>query len=126
MAHGDFTGKKKEELAKRFQAEQQIRAKQMSLVTQIVDEVSAEPIDLMPDPEEIKARYGVHQAEDGGVIEVDVIDGDDWDPVEFRARETVEDVTVGVDNNYNLHEGQTYIAPKWVVTHFDSQGLVYH
>jgi hypothetical protein len=123
MAHGDYTGQQKAELARRFADQQALAAKNMSLVSQVVLEAENETVDLMSvqEPE----VYTDPNTGEEIVVEVDVEDPSQA-PVTFRARETIEGVTVGKDNHYDLEEGRQYRAPRWVAEHFDRQGLVYH
>lgn len=51
---------------------------------------------------------------------------DDEVPVVIRAKETLENVTIGVGNNYNFVEGKQYRVPKRVADHLEEKGLVWH
>lgn len=125
MAHGDYTGQRKSDLAQKFHKEQTLRAKELSLVTATVAAENQETIDLtVQDPDAKKTQVNPETG-DIEVVEVNLEDPQ-FQSVTFRSRETVDGVTVGRDNNYNLEEGRTYRAPRWVVEHLDRQGLVYH
>lgn len=126
MAHGDFTGMRKADLAQRFAQQQALAAQSQTLVTQVVEEGRREVIDLMTE-EDLAALHPTAPNPDGSgeVIEVDVQDPL-VEPVKFRAREDCDDVTIGKDRQFNLKEGQVYRAPRWVVEHLDRQTLVYH
>lgn len=127
MAHGDYTGMRKADLAQRHAAEQQLAASSMSLVSQVVQEERSGVIDLRTDEDRYNEKHRLNPSpeEDGGVQVVDVEDPA-MQPQKFRCRETLDQVTVGKDREYNLEEGRIYVAPRWVVEHLDEKGLVYH
>ena len=47
-------------------------------------------------------------------------------PVEIRAKETIENMTFGVDNHYSFQEGRKYRVPKRVADHMEEKNLVWH
>lgn len=127
MAHGDYTGNSKAELARAAQEQQQLAASRMSMVSAAVAEAHQAIIDLRT--EEDKALYEDLKAGNvavEGITQHDQIQVDAWKPVKFRASEDLEDVTVGKDRHFTLKAHQAYKAPKWVAAHLDSQGLVLH
>jgi hypothetical protein len=125
MAHGDYTGQSKARLAQQYAEEQHLAAQSKTLVTQVVQENYNETVSLFCDKdyENLQPREPAEGEE--GVTEVDVPD-DLFLPVKFRASEDLEQVTVGQGREFNLKGGRTYEAPRWVVEHLDTQGLVYH
>lgn len=124
MAHGDYTGQRKAVLAHKFAEEQQLAARSQTLVTQVVQEGQKEVIDLFCD-KDYENLSRLQQGEGGEVVQVDVEDPQ-FQAVQFRASEDLDDVTVGQDRQFSLKSGRTYKAPLWVVRHLDEQGLVYH
>jgi len=61
--------------------------------------------------------------------EVEEVGGpvDDGDrPVVIRAKETIENMTFGVDNHYSFQEGRQYKVPKRVADHMEEKNLVWH
>jgi hypothetical protein len=125
MAHGDYTGQKKQVLANQFAQEQALAAQSKTLVTQVVREGRDAVTSLFGEKdEEFLAQYREAQ-QDGDTVEVDSTPPE-WEAVQFRASEDLDEVTVGQDRQFNLRSGQVYVAPKWVVTHLDTQGLVRH
>lgn len=127
MAHGDYTGKQKSVLAQRYADEQQFAAKNTSLVTAVVTENRSTPVDLRNEEDFWNEQHSVvpDDSLEEGVQVVDKKDPE-MQPVKFRCRETLDQVTVGKNREFNLEEGRIYIAPKWVVSHLDDKGLVYH
>lgn len=127
--HGDYTGNLKSQLAKEYAEEQQRAANSMSLAQQAVVEASSEPISLMPSYEHLKPTELVTMAEGDEEVEVEV-DSDDpdglWEEKTFRCSDTVDGVTIGKDTQFDLKESQLYIVPRWVYTHLDEKGLVWH
>lgn len=123
MAHGDYTGSAKALLAQKFQEEQALAAKQMSLVSQVVEENRSNVVDLRTH-EDHEAWDKQYEGPNGETL----VGADDpqLTPVKFRASDTVEQITIGKDRVYNLEQGQTYIAPRWVVGHLDEKQLVWH
>jgi hypothetical protein len=126
MAHGDYTGQSKARLAQQFAEEQRLAAQSKTLVTQIVTEGRDEVIDLFNDidHENLENRK-VSSESDGEIVEVDSPDPA-FAPVDFRASEDLDQVTVGQGREFNLKAGRVHRAPRWVVQHLDAQGLVYH
>ena len=126
MAHGDYTGNNKAVLAQKFAEQQQLAAQNMSLVSQVVEDNRHEVIDLFTDADhEAKSRWVPSEDGSDDVVEVDVNDPR-LEPVKFRASETVDQITIGRDRNFNLKKGQVYQAPRWVVEHLDEKELVWH
>lgn len=125
MAHGDYTGNRKAMLAQQYHNQQQLAAQQMSLVTQVVQEDRKESIDLMTDEDYAALEHPTQVGEGGEVVEVDTVP-EFLKPVKFRASETLEGITVGVDRHFSLEQGRVYQAPLWVVEHLDDKGLVWH
>ena len=124
MAHGDYTGQNKARLAQQYAEQQQLAAQSTSLVTAVVQENRDQVIDLFChlDYENLQPK----PSEDGdGVQQVDVQDPQ-FQPVKFRASETLDNITVGQGREFSLKEGRTYRAPRWVAQHLDNQGLVWH
>src|SRR6476469_9176550 len=117
MAHGDYTGNSKAALAQKFQQQQELAAKNMSMVNAVVQEHRTDPINLFTE-QDYEALHALVPAEDGSdeVIAVDVEDPR-LKAAKFQASETVDQVTVGKDRHFNLQAGQVYIAPFWVVQH---------
>jgi hypothetical protein len=127
MAHGDYTGQHKARLAQQFAAQQQLAAQSQTLVTQVVQEGRNEVIRLWTDKddENLHTKRQVNDSGEADVIEVDTPDPE-FQPVRFRASETVEQVTIGQGREFNIEAGRTYEAPKWVAEHLDDKGLVWH
>lgn len=127
MAHGDYTGQQKAVLAQQYADQQQLAASSMSMVSQVVTEGRNNVIDLRT-PEDIwREQHGLEEdpSSEDGVIQVDKKDPQ-YQPVQFRCRETLEQVTVGKDREFSLEEGRIYKAPQWLASHLDDKGLVYH
>jgi hypothetical protein len=64
-----------------------------------------------------------------GLSEVEEVGGpvnSDEVPVVVRVKETLENVTIGVGNNYNFQEGRQYRVPKRVADHLEEKNLVWH
>lgn len=129
MAHGDYTGQQKAVLAQRYAEQQKLAANQLTLVSQVVAEASKETIDLNTE-EDNEAREAGLALTDPDDPESEVIVVDSEDPslasVQFRASDTVEDITIGKDRVLNIQQGQNYTAPRWVVDHLDEKQLVWH
>jgi hypothetical protein len=125
MAHGDYTGQRKAVLANQFAEQQTLAAQSKTLVTQVVQEQSNQVIDLFTERDYENLQTLQRSGEDGEVIVVDNPDPQ-FQAVKFRASEDLEQVTVGQGREFSLKGGRTYKAPKWVVEHLDSQGLVWH
>jgi hypothetical protein len=125
MAHGDYTGNTKAELARKFAQQQQFAAQNMSLVSQVVSDGRSQVVDLTTDADREMVANTRISTEGDDVQEVDVNDPS-LEPVKFQASETVEQVTVGKDRQFNLEAGQVYQAPRWVVEHLDEKDLVRH
>lgn len=47
-------------------------------------------------------------------------------PVVIRAKETIENMTFGVENHYSFQEGRQYKVPKRVADHMEEKGLIWH
>ena len=127
MAHGDYTGQRKSALAQEYADQQRLAATGMSMVQQTVREGRNEVIDLRNEIDLYNEKHRMvrnPEAEDG----VEVVDVEDptMQPVKFRCSESLDQVTVGKDREFNLEEGRIYMAPRWVVEHLDDKGLVYH
>lgn len=127
MAHGDYTGRQKALLAQKYANEQQLKASQMTLVSQVVQEGRQEVVDLTTDRDfEDRVQTRPDPTSDTGVVQVDLSEDPQFALVKFQASDTVEGVTVGKDRVFNLEEGQLYKAPRWIVEHLDRVGLVRH
>jgi hypothetical protein len=117
--HGDLTGKLKAELTAEHAQELEERAAQMTMATASIQAGKDEVIDLT-------APKPAPEVESVGDVEVsDVVTIED-DLVNFRVNTTLEQVTIGVGNNYDFVEGQQYRAPRWVYRHLDEKGVVFH
>ncbi len=46
--------------------------------------------------------------------------------VVIRVNEDIEDMTLGVGNNYTFKAGQKYKVPKHVADHLEEKGYVWH
>ena len=125
MAHGDYTGQRKAALAHQFAEEQALAAKSKTLVTQVVQEGQNEVVNLFTDRDYENLQQLQENGESGEVIAVDVEDPE-FQPVRFRASEDLDQITVGQGREFSLKAGRVYEAPKWVVRHLDTQGVVWH
>lgn len=128
MAHGDYTGQTKARLAHAAAEQSALAAQSMTMVSAAVQESrSNDVIDLFCDRdyENLQTRTQTNSDGTADVVEVDTIDPQ-FKAVKFRASEDVEQVTVGQGREFTLQAGRTYKAPRWVVEHLDTQGVVYH
>lgn len=127
MAHGDYTGRLKQQLATEYAEQQQLAAHSKSMVTTTVQENKNEVVDLFID-KDYENLHTKRQVADNGELEVVEVDVEDpqFKPVRFRASDDVDQVTVGQGREFNLKAGRNYQAPRWVVEHLDSIGLVWH
>lgn len=125
MAHGDYTGQRKQQLAHQFAEEQALAARSQTLVAQVVQEGQNEVVDLFTEEDHRNLQPRSVEGEDG-VVELDGQPDTQFQPREFRASEDLDQITVGVDREFSLKAGRRYQAPSWVVDHLDNQGLVYH
>lgn len=126
MAHGDYTGQRKAVLAKEYADQQQLAAQSKTLVTQVVREGSQNTIDLFTEEDRWAAEHATKVSADGQDVQIVDVKDPQFQPVKFRASETVEQVTVGQNREFNIDQGQVYVAPRWVVEHLDDKGLVWH
>lgn len=126
MAHGDYTGSRKAQLAQQYANEQKLAAQQMSLVSQVVTEGRNEVIDLTTEQDVENLIQYAPDPSGEGVTEVDNRENPLYQAVKFRASDTVDQITVGKDRIINLQEGQIYKAPRWIVEHLDEKSLVWH
>jgi hypothetical protein len=126
MAHGDYTGQSKAVLAQQHAQQQRLAAKSTTLVNQIVEEGRAGVIDLFTDLDNEWLELSKQPVKDGDVEEYDQNLPVGLEPVKFKASETLTEVTVGKDRQFNLEAGQVYKAPRWVVDHLDEKQLVWH
>lgn len=130
MAHGDYTGQTKQRLAHQFAEEQALAAQSKTLVTQVVREGQDNVIDLWTDLDDANLRRHVQQPKQDGSEGLEVIEvaneDPQYQPVEFRAAEDLDQITVGQGREFTLKAGRRYRAPRWVRDHLDAQGLVWH
>lgn len=114
---GDLTGQLKAQLAEEHAVEVEARASQIALVTAQAAAKQDEVIDLAPKVPEVKEEV----IGEITVTEVDL----NQQVVEFRTNDTFS-CTLGHGNDYDFVEGQKVRAPKWIYTHLDEKGLVWH
>jgi hypothetical protein len=76
MAHGDYTGQRKQALAHQFAEQQQLAAKSQTLVTQVVQEGQSQTIDLFNDRDHENLELAKQSAAEGGTEEGVVLVGD--------------------------------------------------
>ena len=126
MAHGDYTGTTKAQLARAAAEEQQFAAQRMSMVTDAVRTAQQGTVSLYTDDDWATGESLKNGIVEDGVENFDPVQRDEWSPVKFRASEDLDDVTVGQNRHFTLKAGQVYKAPKWVARHLDTQALVHH
>jgi hypothetical protein len=109
----DFTGRQKEALQKQFAEEQAQRATEMSLATAEAQiKLETEVIDAT------KPSVATVIVED--ITKISTQD----DTVVIRVVEDIENMTLGIGNNYSFKAGQKYQVTKAVATHLQEKGYL--
>ncbi len=129
MAHGDYTGTTKAQLARAAAEEQQFAASRMAMVTEAVQTAQQGTVDLFTHEDRAYLDFLKSQVSEEGVHEIPVEvqqQREEWSPVKFRASEDLDDITVGQDRHFSLRAGQTYVAPRWVAAHLDQKSRALH
>lgn len=115
---GDYTGRKKAELAKAHAEEQAAAAQSIAMATAAAAVEDKEPVVLTPKKEPV-AKEVVGEV---AVTKTDVNE----EIVTFRVNETLEQVTIGHAQHYDFEEGRTYKAPRRIYNHLEEKGLIWH
>jgi hypothetical protein len=146
---GDFTGKKKEKLAKANAKEQAERAKEVSMVTAAEDERKSNevvdytkekptqpkqtgPVDLTAEGQdsgeasldEVVAQTREEGGEDPAPVAVSTATRVEKSKVRVRARFDLEQVTIGKGNHYDFEAGRQYLLPPNAAEHLAERDLV--
>jgi hypothetical protein len=113
----DFTGRERARLQKEHSEQLALRAEEMSMATAAAASEAANSItDLTGRPD---APVIVDSVEE---VEINVSEA----VVVIRVNEDIEDMTLGVGNNYTFKAGQKYKVPKHVADHLEEKGYVWH
>ena len=126
---GDYTGRKKQELAAKHAEEQRVAAANMALATAAAAVEDQEPVELKPRDMTPPPPPEPVVLDDAEVDDFEVMVQDvevEEKTVKFRVNETLEMVTIGYGNNYDFEEGRWYIAPKHVYDHLEERGFIWH
>lgn len=109
----DVTGRTRAALQEQFVEEQQQRAGEMSLATAKAAETLNETIDAT-----VPNRPTII------VDSATTVGKEDADMVEIRVIENIENMTLGVGNNYNFKAGQKYRVTRAVADHLKEKGYL--
>lgn len=113
----DFTGRERAKLQKEHAEELALRATEMSMANAAAAEAAATSItDLTGKPD---APVVIDSVEE---VEINVSEA----AVVIRVNDDIEDMTLGVGNNYSFKAGQKYKVPKNVADHLEEKGYIWH
>lgn len=113
----DFTGREREKLQKEHAEELARRSEEMSMATAAAADAAANTItDLTQNPGVPTVIDSVEE------VEINVSEA----VVVIRVNEDIEDMTLGVGNNYTFKAGQKYKVPKHVADHLEEKGYIWH
>lgn len=113
----DFTGRERARLQKEHAEELSLRAEQMSMATAAAAADAANSItDLTGRPD---APVVIDSVEE---VEINVSEA----VVVIRVNEDIDEMTLGVGNNYTFKAGQKYKVAKHVADHLEEKGYIWH
>ena len=111
----DFTGREREKLQKEHAEELALRAQEMSMASAAAAEEAANSITDLTQ----KAPVVIDAVEE---VELNLSSA----TVVIRVNDDIEDMTLGVGNNYTFKAGQKYKVPKMVADHLEEKGYIWH
>ena len=113
----DFTGREREKLQKQHAEELALRASEMSMANAAaIAEAENSITDLTKNPEVPTVIDSVEE------VELNLSEA----VVVIRVNEDIEDMTLGVGNNYTFKAGQKYKVAKHVADHLEEKGYIWH
>lgn len=126
----DATGAKRDQLQKEHEAELARRQAELTMQAQVeaqsdeVTDYSGEEGPLTMDVDEPDEAVEWQTVGEAPVQEQGQLD--EGKAVVIRVNTDLEDVTIGVGNNYSFYEGQRYRVPLHVAQHLEEKGYVWH